>query len=145
EMPGYVPGAVPAHAQAIHPRRPVIIDDATATNLIPRDWIDAFRHKSFMAVPLIRQDAVIGIMTLDCTERVTPFQPWQVNLATAIAGQLALSLENARLYAEARERPRETTTLLAVGQVLSQPGPFHEVMRRAARVVGRAFEADLVG
>jgi signal transduction histidine kinase/ActR/RegA family two-component response regulator len=40
---------------------------------------------------------------------------------------------------------RETTTLLAVGRVLSEPGPRDEMMRRVAREVGRAFGADMVG
>ncbi len=143
--PAPAPRAVPAHAQAIESRRPVVIADATATDQIPREWIETYGHKSFMAVPLIHQAVVIGVMTLDYTERVTPFEPWQVSRATAIAARLALSIENARLYAEAQERLRETTTLLAVGQALSQPGPPDEAMRRAAREVGRAFGADMVG
>src|SRR3989442_171386 len=89
--------------------------------------IETYRLKSYMAVPLVRQDRVIGVMNLDYCERVTPFQPWQVELATAIAGQLALSLENTRLFTEAQERLRETTTLLAVGRVLSQPAPVGEL------------------
>jgi GAF domain-containing protein/ActR/RegA family two-component response regulator len=144
-LPPCAPGDVPAHARAIETHRPVLIDDTTATDLIPRQWIDAYGLKSYMAVPLIRQDEVIGVLNLDYCERVSPFQPWQVNLATAIAGQLALALENARLYAEAQERLRETTTLLAIGQVLSQPGPVDETLRRVAREVGQAFGADMVG
>src|SRR5262245_48039575 len=98
-----------------------------------------------MAVPLIRQDTVIGVMSLDYTERVTAFERWQVDLAMAIGSQLALTIENTRLYSEAQERLGETATLLAVAQVLSQPAPPGEVMRRLAREVARAFGADMVG
>jgi signal transduction histidine kinase/CheY-like chemotaxis protein len=69
----------------------------------------------------------------------------QAALALAVAGHLALFLENARLYAEARERLWETTTLVAVSQVLSQPGPTVEIMRRVAREMTRAFGADMTG
>src|SRR5262249_52754433 len=100
---------------------------------------------SSMAVPLIRQDTVIGVMTLDYTDRVTPFEPWQVDLGMAIGGQVALSIENTRLYAESQERLRETSTLLAVAGPLSQPGPPPDVMRRTAREVARAFGASMVG
>src|SRR5439155_1618565 len=62
-----------------------------------------------------------------------------------IAGQLALSLENIRLYAEVQERLRETQTLLAVAEALSQPGTPDEVMRRVTREIGRATTADTVG
>jgi GAF domain-containing protein/CheY-like chemotaxis protein len=139
------PALVPAHAQAITTRAPVVIDDTAQSDLIPPDWIETFRLRSCVFVPLIRQDKVIGVMNLDYCERVRAFEPSQVRLAMAIAGQLALAMDNTRLYAEAQERLRETTTLLAVGQALSQPGPVDEVLRRVAREVGLAFGADTVG
>ena len=98
-----------------------------------------------MTVPLIRQDEVIGVMGLDHTERVTPFEPWQVDLAMAIAGQLALSLANAQLYTQVQERLRETTALLSVGRALSQPESTGHLMRTVAREVAHAFGADMVG
>src|SRR5262249_21725772 len=121
------------------------IRDVAATDLIPREWIDIFGSKSYLVVPLIRQDAVIGVMTLDNVDRARPMEQGQADLAMAIAGQLALTLDNTRLYGEAQERLRETTTLLAVAQALSQPGPSGEVMRRTAREISRAFGADMVG
>jgi len=145
EMRAYAPREVPAHIQAIESRRPVVISDTATTDLIPREWIDVFSLKSYMVVPLIQHDAVIGVLNLDYAERVTPFEPWQQDLAMAIAGQLALSLENTRLYGEVRERLRETTTLLAVGEALSRPGSPAEVMRGVARQVAHAFGADTVG
>src|SRR2546427_7474528 len=94
---------------------------------------------------MLRQDEVIGVVTLDYCERVRPFAPWQVDLATAVVGQIALALENTRLYAEAQERLRETTTLLAVGRVLSQPDAGGDVMRRGAAQGARALRAGLGG
>ncbi|MBI1846738.1 MAG: GAF domain-containing protein, partial [Candidatus Rokubacteria bacterium] len=139
------PRVVPAHLQAIETHRPVVIDDTAATDLIPQEWVHTFGLKSYMVVPLIRQGTVIGVMNLDHCERVTPFAAWQADLALAIAGHLALALENARLYGEARERLRETTTLLAVGHALSQPAPIDQRLRAVAREVGRIFGADMVG
>ncbi|MGH7391826.1 MAG: GAF domain-containing protein [Candidatus Rokuibacteriota bacterium] len=139
----YSPREVPAQARALETRRPVVIEDTTATDQLPREWMETYGHKSYMVVPLIRQDQVMGVLTLDYTERVTPFQDWQVSRATAIAGQLALALANARLYAEAQERLRETSTLLAVGQALSRPAPVEEGMRELAREVARATGADV--
>src|SRR5206468_2030233 len=75
----------------------------------------------------------------------TPSEPWQVNPAMTIAGQLALALANTRLYTEAQERLRETTTLMSVGQILSRSQPVGERMRHVAREVARAFGADMVG
>ena len=139
------PRRVPAHARAIETRRPVLIEDASTSDLVPPEWSRTYGLRSTMVVPLIRQDEIIGVVSLDYCGRPGTYAPWQIKLAVAIAGQLVLSLENTRLYAEAQERLRETGTLLTVGEILSQPGEPREVMRRVAREVGRAFGADMVG
>jgi len=136
---------IPATARALDTRRPVVVNDARESDLVPREWVESFALGSYLVVPLIRQDQVTGIMTLDYCERPTPFEPWQVDLAMTIAGQLALALANARLYTEAQERLRETTTLMSVAQILSRPEPVAERMRQVAHEVGRAFGADMVG
>src|SRR5262249_33581351 len=117
----------------------------TESDQIPREWVTTFRHKSYMVVPLCRQDDVIGGLALDYTERVTPFQPWQGTLAAAIAGQLPLSLENPHLYGEAPEQPHEATTPLSVGHVLSESLPVAERLRRVIRETARALGADMAG
>src|SRR5258705_5663479 len=98
-----------------------------------------------MVVPLVRQDQVIGVLSLDYIGQPRRFADWQVELAMTVAGQLALSLENLRLYAELEGRLRETQTLLAVAELLSQAGPPDETMRRVVREVGRATSAEMVG
>jgi GAF domain-containing protein/CheY-like chemotaxis protein len=142
---GHAGEQAPVHARAVATHRPVVVDVAAESELIPRLWVELYAVKSCLLVPLIRQDSVIGLMNLDHIDRVTRFEPWQVDLAMAIAGPLALSLENSRLYTEAQERLRETTTLLAIGRALSEPRPPEEVMRRVAREIGQAFGADMVG
>src|SRR3989442_5145017 len=136
---------VPTTARGIATRGPVIVEDASDASLTLPDWVAAFGLKSYVVVPMLRQDEVIGVVTLDYCERVRPFAPWQVDLATAVVGQIAFALENTRLYAEAQERLRETTTLLAVGRVLSQPDAGGDVMRRVAAEGARALRADMVG
>src|SRR5207245_9544396 len=111
----------------------------------PRAWLQTFGLRSYLVVPMSRRDQVIGFMPLDHCERPVPFEPSQVDLAMTIAGQLALSLENTRLYTEVQERLREATTLMNVGQILSRPGPAAERMRQVAREVALAFGADMVG
>src|SRR2546422_335550 len=88
---------IPATARALDTRRPVVVNDARESDLVPREWVERFALGSYLVVPLIRRDQVTGIMTLDYCERPTPFEPWQGDLAMTIAGQLALALANARL------------------------------------------------
>ena len=139
------PRDVAVNARAIATRRPVIVEDASDPALTPPEWVAAFGLKAYMTVPMVRQDDVIGVVTLDYCDRARPFAPWQVDLATAVVGQIVLALENTRLFVEAQERLRETTTLLEVGRVLSQPDAGNDLMRRLAAEVARAFGADTVG
>ncbi len=143
--PGTPPAAIPANAQVIETRQPLVIDDCATSPLLPREWVEAYGLRSCLIVPMLRQEGVIGVMTLDYTDRPARFQDWQQDLAQAIAGQLALALENTRLYDEAQERLKQTQTLLAVGQVVSQPGSIDRLLRAAASEVAKAFEADMVG
>ncbi|MGH7348759.1 MAG: GAF domain-containing protein, partial [Candidatus Rokuibacteriota bacterium] len=144
-MASTLPTRPPLHSRTVETRRPVIVPDAAASDLVPPEWVDLFQIKSTMTVPLIRQDEVIGVMALDRTERAASFEPWQVDLAMAIASQLALSLANAQLYTQVQERLRETTALLSVGRALSQPDSPDHLMRAVAREVAHAFGADMVG
>ena len=154
----WAPRQVPAHLRAIETRRPVVIHDTTETDLIPREWIEWFELKSYMVVPLVRQDQVIGVVNLDYNVEPRRFADWQVELAMTIAGQLALSLENIRLYAEVEERLRETQTLLTVAETLLLEGSFREkddvviddaviasLKRAVTAVVGAIPPAPLAG
>src|SRR5262249_47301843 len=109
------PAAIPVNAHVIETRQPLLIEDTSTTTMIPRQWIEAFGLKSCLTVPLVLHDRVSGVMTLDYCERVTRFADWQSDLAMAIAGQLALALENTRLYTAVQERLKETRTLLSIG------------------------------
>src|SRR5262252_4141485 len=61
--------------------------------------------RSEIAVPLLAQDRVIGIMDLE-SDRVGYFSDDHVRTLTLLAPQVASSLENARLYAEIAQRER---------------------------------------
>jgi signal transduction histidine kinase/tetratricopeptide (TPR) repeat protein len=52
---------------------------------------------SWLGVPLIRNDEVIGMLSLARSEQV-PFSQDAIILATALANQAAIAIENARLY-----------------------------------------------
>jgi GAF domain-containing protein/ActR/RegA family two-component response regulator len=134
-----------ADVHAVTERRTIVIDDAGQSPDFARAWAETFDIGPYLVTPLIRRDQVIGVMNLVGVRGSLPFQPWQVELAEAIAGQLALAMANVRLFEEARDRLRETQVLLAVADILSAGGPSHEVMRRVAREVARALGADMVG
>src|SRR5262245_13823766 len=66
-------------------------------------------------------------------------------LLKIVANQVAIAVENARLYEQTKQRLRETETLLTVSQAVSSTLELTEAMRRVAREAARATGADMVG
>jgi signal transduction histidine kinase len=93
---------VPAHAQAIRMKQPVPVEDALNSDLLERYWVDAFGIRAALVVPLIAKGEVIGTLTVDDVRGPRNWSRAHVDLAMTIAAQVALSVENARLYDESQ-------------------------------------------
>jgi len=102
---------VPLLKRVIREHKPIIVDE-DSMSLVPLRWTKPFGIKSMLAVPLISKDAVIGLMALDHTEEGQRFTGEQVNLATTIGSQVAIAIENARLYEAVVEERDRTETIL---------------------------------
>ncbi len=79
-------------------REPVVIDDVTEVpgwRIMP--WLPL--NKSWMGVPLVVRDQVIGMFSVT-RRNDADFSPDEPSLAVAFAGQAAVALQNARLYNE---------------------------------------------
>jgi phosphoserine phosphatase RsbU/P len=87
---------------AVEAREPIRVHD-TATD--PRYIASHPGVRSEVAVPLIVQDRVIGVMDLE-SERIGFFTDDQVRTLALLAPQIASSVENARLYEELAQRER---------------------------------------
>jgi sigma-B regulation protein RsbU (phosphoserine phosphatase) len=83
--------------------REVVRVHDTATD--PRYIASHSDIRSEVAVPLIVQDRVVGVMDLE-SDRVGHFSDDQVRTLALLAPQVASSLENARLYQELAQRER---------------------------------------
>lgn len=83
----------------------VILDDATRPNQFAADeYLIRRRPRSVFCLPLMRQGAVVGVLYLENTLTSHVFAPDRTALLSLLASQLAISLENARLYTDLRER-----------------------------------------
>ncbi len=137
-------GTLPIIA-AIEQRTPIVMDDPATNPLLPAGWVEQFRLKALLSVPLIRQDVAIGTLVLHQMTDGKPFTEAQVLLASTIASQVALAIENAKLFQATQERLRECETLLAVSRSVSSTLDLKETLLRVAREAAVAAGADSSG
>jgi PAS domain S-box-containing protein len=102
-----VPGDNP-NTIVIQQRRPYILGDAPAAYATFGGT--SSRVRSWLGAPLIIHDRVIGMLAVDSTQP-DYFTSDHARLSTAFAGQVAIAIENSRLYAEAQQRVAELEAL----------------------------------
>jgi PAS domain S-box-containing protein len=85
----------------VRTRENVILDDASVQNPFSADtYIRRHHARSILCMPLINQAKVVGVLYLE--NNLTPgvFSPTRIAVLKLVASQAAISLENARLYAD---------------------------------------------
>ncbi|MBI4769651.1 MAG: sensor domain-containing diguanylate cyclase, partial [Chloroflexi bacterium] len=127
-----IPGDNP-NTVVIERGRPHVLGDAPtaypAFRQPPNDHI-----RSWLGVPLTVRDRVIGMLAVDRAEPAS-FTTDHVRLASAFADQVAIAIENARLYAEAEQR---TSEMLALRAVMADISGELELPRLLEAVLQRA-------
>ena len=97
-----------------------------------------------LAVPILAGGQVEGILIVD-NRAPRPFTDREEAMLCRLADHAAVAVQNARLYAEARSRLRQTETLLAVAQAVGGTLDLTEVARRTVRELVRILDADIGG
>jgi two-component system phosphate regulon sensor histidine kinase PhoR len=107
-------------AQIIEGGRPLILPDLEADPELPLARRERMRRegvRAYLGVPLIAKGRAIGILSV-YREHVHQWPPEEVELASTIANQVAIAVENARLYtaiAEAKRQLENITDSIADG------------------------------
>ena len=85
----------------VRTRDSVLLDDAAAPHAFAADaYMRAQHARSILCVPLRNQAKLTGVLYLENTLTPHVFTPTRSAVLTLLASQAAISLENARLYAE---------------------------------------------
>jgi diguanylate cyclase (GGDEF)-like protein/PAS domain S-box-containing protein len=110
EIPGDNPNTI-----VIQHRQPYILGDAPAAY----EGFKIMPHiASWMGVPLIFRERIIGMITVDSSEPYF-FTLDHARLASAFADQVAIAIENARLFTAEQNRVRHLDALRATGADIS--------------------------
>ena len=97
------PQVVPAFDQMVHSSKPLVVQDATKSTLLPASLVRALGIRAAMIVPLRgRRHQTIGALLLDYEREGQHFTEHQVTAMAGMARHLATTIENAILFEEVR-------------------------------------------
>jgi diguanylate cyclase (GGDEF)-like protein len=142
-IPGNNPNTI-----VIETRRPYILAETIGSNLTVLDEHHA-RIRSWLGVPLIVHERIIGMFAVD-SETPNYFTEDHARLVSAFADQVAIAIENARLYQEAREAAERRAILHQASQevVVASLDPeriYTTIHEAAARLMpSEAFAISLM-
>jgi signal transduction histidine kinase len=137
-----VPMSVLRYAERI--REPLLVGDATQDDRFARDpyFADA-DCCSLLAVPILGRGTLRAVLLLENRLIRGAFTTERLDTVQLIAGQLAVSLDNAQLYAEFRRVADEQAALRRVAVLVARAVPSEEVFAAVAAEVGQVLDIGL--
>ncbi|WP_285689418.1 diguanylate cyclase [Actinoplanes sp. NBRC 103695] len=111
ERLGLVPGTAFRYAERT--RGPLLVDDATVDGRFARDpYFQGSETCSLMVVPVLARGILRAMVILANRQSHGTFSPQRLDAVNLVAGQLAVSLDNALLYASLEAKVAERTEAL---------------------------------
>ena len=123
-------------------RKPLVVDDAGRDDRFARDpYFAGVDCCSLLAVPILSRGTLRAVLLLENRLLGAAFTAGRLDAVELIAGQLAVSLDNAQLYAESRQIAGEQAALRRVAMLVAQAAPPEEVFAAVAAEAGRVMHA----
>jgi sigma-B regulation protein RsbU (phosphoserine phosphatase) len=125
---------------AVSTGQPVRVSD---TSQDPR-YINAIESvKSELAVPLLFRGKCVGVLDIQ-SRHLNYFTKDQQRIVTLLASRLVVAIENARLFQKVRAQAETLLVLNEVSREISSILDVEELLRRAAELVKRVIDYQIV-
>ncbi len=116
---------------------PDLLDDA---RLVARDWFRNHGLRNAVAVPIIHQDSILGVLAMLGREPFA-FERDDQDLLDSFVAQAAVAIRNAQIFADSETRRRAAEALVEVGRLVSATLDPDVVSARIAESICRLLDA----
>jgi GAF domain-containing protein/CheY-like chemotaxis protein len=122
----------------------VLNDPALAINTEARGLIEREGYRAVLSVPLLTKGDAHGAVAAYWWEPHTPSAE-EISIMTAFAGQAATALDNARLFAQERDRKASLSSLLEINKKIGALAAPESLLISIAEEAARLLDVDNAG
>jgi len=126
-------------ARAARDQHAVIANDVQADS----DWLQNELlpdTRSEMAIPMVAGNQVLGVLDVQANE-VNRFDEEDISIMTTLASQVAVTLQNARTYAQTQQQAEHEAMINLISQRIQSTTSVENALQVAIRELGRALGA----
>jgi len=123
-------------ARAARTRQGAISNDVTTeSDFLPNPLLPETRSE--MSIPIIFGDAVLGVLDVQA-DHINRFTDEDIAINTTLAGQIAVTLQNVRSFAEVQARAEREALIGSISQKIQGATTVESVLQITALEMGRA-------
>ena len=127
-------------AKAAGTRQVVLVNDTRQDpSFLPSKMMP--RTRSELAIPLVVGDDVFGVLDVQ-GDQANRFTDEDIRIFTTLAAQVAISLQNAELFANAQRRAEREVLINAISQKIQSAPTVQSAMQTAVSELGKALKAQ---
>ncbi len=135
-----VPSGAGITGAAVQLKRPVYVPDVSQD---PRYVASAHTTRSELAIPLMVQDEIIGVLDFQ-SAKTGYFEAETINLLTLFSTQASIALQNAHLYSLERRRALQMEAINAIAQQTTAVLDLKQLLSKVCLLVQKAFQVSHV-
>jgi len=117
-------------------------DKMAELGITPSFYADDEPAQSWLGVPLIYGDHVLGVISVQSTKIPGLYKELDRDLLTAIASQTAIAIENARTFTQTQRQAEYEAIINTISQRIQSTTSVENALQVAVRELGRALGAS---
>ncbi len=133
--------------KAYREKQYIMVPDTQKEELSPKEkeMADRLNIRSILIVPLVLGDKSLGTMQLSSLGDVKEFSEGEIGICRAIANQVAIAIENTRLYEEEQKAKKLSDALNNINTAINSTLDIDEILERITVESGRVLATEATG